>query len=94
MFISFEKNLECTRISRVVLGRHSGMDISTIFENREVDFLTNEPITHKNFDGDDVYYIEKNGYTRRQSLLDFGFIGIECENLFSSINETVLIERN
>jgi hypothetical protein len=93
MFISFEKRIEDTRFTRCVMGKYKGIDISTIFENEEVDFLTTEPITHENFDDDDVYYIQKNGYTRRKALFDWGFKGIECDNLFSDIKETMLIER-
>jgi hypothetical protein len=76
----------------VVVGRHSGMDISTIFENNEKDFLSGKEITDGNFDFDDIYYIQELGYTTRGSLVEVGFNRIENKNksIYDDINEADL----
>lgn len=93
MYIPLDKRLEDNRQTRVVIGLPFCMDISSIFENEEVDFLDSKPITHENFDNDDIFFIQKNGYVKRKSLLDYGFVAIACGDLDESIVETMLIEK-
>lgn len=74
------------RMTRVVLGMNSSMDISTIFETHQKDFLTGEEITDKNFDSDDVYYIQELGYTKRTSLLAVGITKVvNIDSIYSNI---------
>lgn len=85
MEISLNDKMENHRISRVVIGLSMSMDISTIFENEERDFLTGEFITPGNFDEDVVYYIQDLGYTRRKSLLKEGFEKVSISSFSSSL---------
>lgn len=90
MIIKLDKPMFDSRCSRVVIGRPKSMDISCIFEEETRDSLTNELITHENFDNDDVYYIDSLGYTRRKSLVEAGYGTIECESAFETITEDQL----
>ena len=85
MKIVLKERLKDLRFTRRVIGKSSCMDISTIFENKEKDFLKDEYITDENFEWDDVYYIQNLGYTRRQSLLDMVFTVVYCDSLSSDL---------
>ena len=85
MIIDLSKEIASNRMTRVVIGEPSSSDISTIFESKERDFLTDVPITHENFDEDDVYYVQNVGYTRRQSLVDAGYKSVKIDTLYSPI---------
>jgi hypothetical protein len=95
MTIDLTNLMENHRFTRVVCGKHPSMDISEIFETHQKDFLTDEEITHENFDDDDVYFIQELGYTRRVSLLKVGVTKIvNIDNIYADIHKENLQEEN
>jgi len=89
--LNLKNKIENKRITRTVIGLKSGMDISTIFDDREKDFIDGEFITHENFDNDDIYYVQKFGYTKRKSLLNSGFNFVITDSLSDDITIDNLI---
>lgn len=79
------------RMSRIVIGCSFSMDISTIFESGTRDFITDELITHENFDDEDVYYIHDSGYTRESSLMAMGVRWVKVNDLSDIIKEHDLV---
>ncbi len=92
MEIDLHKRLDNQRSTRVVLGQSFSMDVSYIFDGETRDFLTDELITHDNFDEDDVWFIKGIGFTRRKSLLDVGYSKIVMDSLDSPVYEDDLVE--
>lgn len=94
MTIDLTTPIKDYRMTRTVIGQPPSMDISTIFECGEIDFLTSEPITDDNFDDDTVIYIQKLGFTRRKSLLQIGVTGIQAEHMFNDIYGDQLVYKD
>lgn len=87
MEIDLTKRLSDSRITRVIIGKPSSMDISEIFELNTKDALSGDLITHENFDEDDIFYIQDIGYCKRTSLVLAGARLISCSSLYESIFE-------
>ena len=88
MIINLTLPIKDSRITRTVSGKPSSMDISELFETNAKDTFTDEPITHKNFDSDEVFYIQEIGYVRRKSLVELGYTKL----IISNFNGRIYVE--